>query len=440
VPVCKGTCRLLATLHGFYPGPLACPTLLSSASHPGATKRRLLIFAALFLAALCALAVSLEASAPAKTPQEKYDATKEKLEGVQEDQSSLAATLEEQNRAIDSMIGEVSALRLEQAAVEAELAEKQSELEAATAALEAEEEHLEEVRAQLTKVLGVLRERLVAIYESGSPSVVNAILESEDWSEMSAQTEYLNRIQSYDDSVVERVKTLRNEVTDAVDRLTDNRDKVEQARDSVAAIEAEVAAARAAAESRFAELQEAQAQRREAMAGLESQEEALNDNLASISSQIAAEGETMPAGAMVPAPLNPGETAGFISESQASAPASAPPEVQAAISAANSIATTPYIWGGGHGSFESSGYDCSGAVSFALHGGGLLESPLDSTGLETWGEPGAGKWITVYANATHAWMIIAGLAFDTVGGPGPRWHSSPVSSPEGFIVRHPPGL
>ena len=103
-------------------------------------------------------------------------------------------------------------------------------------------------------------------------------------------------------------------------------------------------------------------------------------------------------------------------------PSAAPPAVQAAIEAANSIATTPYIWGGGHGSFESSGYDCSGAVSFALNGGGFLDSPLDSTGLETWGEPGPGQWITVYANAGHAWMIIAGLAFDTVGGPGPRWH------------------
>jgi len=115
------------------------------------------------------------------------------------------------------------------------------------------------------------------------------------------------------------------------------------------------------------------------------------------------------------------------------------PAVQAAIEAANSIATTPYIWGGGHGSFESSGYDCSGAVSFALHGGGFLESPLDSTGLETWGEAGPGKWITVYANASHAWMVIAGIAFDTVGGPGPRWHDPWVDSPEGFVVRHPGG-
>ena len=111
------------------------------------------------------------------------------------------------------MIGEVSELRQKQAAVEAELAEKQGELEAATAALKKEKEHLEEVRAQLGRALGVLRERLVAIYEAGSPSVVNAILESDNWSDMAAQTEYLNRIQSYDDSVVDRVKTLRDEVT-----------------------------------------------------------------------------------------------------------------------------------------------------------------------------------------------------------------------------------
>jgi peptidoglycan hydrolase CwlO-like protein len=406
-------------------------------THPGASKRRALLFAALMLATLCVLVLST-ASAPAETPQEKLDATQGKLDHVRESQSSLAETIAAQNAAIDSMIGEVSALRQKQAAVEAELAEKQRELAAATAALEQEEAHLERVREQLGRALGVLRERLVAIYESGSPDVINAILESSNWSEMAAQTEYLNRIQSYDDSVVERVKTLRDEVTNAVAHLADNRAKIESARDAIAVKEREVAAARAEAESRFAELKSAQAQRREAMEALESREQALSDNLASISNQIASEGGPVATGE-VPAPLTAGETAGFINESEASAPASAPAAIQAAISAANAIATTPYIWGGGHGSFESSGYDCSGAVSYALHGGGFLESPLDSTGLETWGEAGPGKWITVYANAEHAWMMIAGLAFDTVGGPGPRWHSSPVDSPEGFIARHPSG-
>jgi len=407
-------------------------------THPGASKRRALLFSALLLTALCAFAVAV-ASAPAVvTPQEKLEKTQGKLDAVREEGSALAETIAEQNAAIDSMIGEVSALRQRQAALEAELAEKQAELERATAALEKEKEHLARVRERLQRALDILRERLVAIYESGSPDLVNLVLDSDDWAEMEAQTEYLNRIQSYDDSVVGRVKTLRDQVTGAVARLADARAEVKDARDSIAAAEREAAAAKAEAESRFAELKAAQAERQQAMDALESREEALGNNLASITNQIASEGGPVPTGE-VPAPLTPGQTAGFINESQASAPASAPDAVKAAISAANAIATTPYIWGGGHGSFESSGYDCSGSVSYALHGGGMLDSPLDSTGLSTWGEPGPGKWITVYANAGHAWMTIAGLAFDTSGGAGPRWHSSFSSSTEGFIARHPPG-
>jgi membrane-bound lytic murein transglycosylase B len=125
----------------------------------------------------------------------------------------------------------------------------------------------------------------------------------------------------------------------------------------------------------------------------------------------------------------------------ASAPEDAPAAVKAAISAANSIATTPYIWGGGHGSWYASGYDCSGAVSFALYGAGLLDTPLTSGSLESYGEPGPGRWITIYASATHAYAEIAGLRWDTVGdaqGTGPRWHPEPPY-PEGFVVRHPPG-
>ena len=408
-----------------------------SHTHPSATRRGSLLLAALLLAALCALAVS-DASAPAKDLQSQLQSTQGKLAHVRASQSSLSATIAEQNAAIDSMIGEVSKLRQRQAAVEAQLAAKQVELEKATAELAKERRHLQKVRAQLNRALRVLRGRLVAIYESGSPDVLNAVLDSSSWSDLATQTEYLSRIQSYDDSVVGRVKALRNQVRDTVKRLAAARARIRAARDSIAATEREVASARAAAESRFAELKAAQVQRRQALEALESREQALGDNLASISSQIATSGGPVTT-TSTPAPLTPGETANFISESEASAPASAPPAIRSAISAANSIATTPYIWGGGHGSFESSGYDCSGAVSFALNGGGFLSSPLDSTGLETWGEPGPGRWITVYANAEHAWMTIAGLAFDTVGGPGPRWHSSPVDSPEGFIARHPPG-
>ncbi len=112
------------------------------------------------------------------------------------------------------------------------------------------------------------------------------------------------------------------------------------------------------------------------------------------------------------------------------------------IAAADEIATRPYVFGGGHGSFQSEGYDCSGSVSYALHGGGLLSSPEDSSGLESYGEAGPGKYITIYANAEHAYMTIDGRRFDTVAlqEDGSRWANSPGEDGGGFVERHPDGL
>jgi peptidoglycan hydrolase-like protein with peptidoglycan-binding domain len=111
------------------------------------------------------------------------------------------------------------------------------------------------------------------------------------------------------------------------------------------------------------------------------------------------------------------------------------------IAAGEEIATRPYQWGGGHGSFQSAGYDCSGSVSYALHGGGLLSSPLDSTGFESYGEAGPGSHITIYANAEHVYMVVDGRRFDTVAQQesGSRWSSSMTSS-SGYVVRHPAGF
>ena len=119
----------------------------------------------------------------------------------------------------------------------------------------------------------------------------------------------------------------------------------------------------------------------------------------------------------------------------------APKAIQRAISAANELVGLPYIWGGGHASWYAPGYDCSGAVSYALAGGGFLSAPLTSVGLESWGAPGPGRWLTVYANSVHTFTVIDGLRFDTVGdarGSGPRWHPA-LADTQGFIARHPPG-
>jgi hypothetical protein len=111
------------------------------------------------------------------------------------------------------------------------------------------------------------------------------------------------------------------------------------------------------------------------------------------------------------------------------------------IAAGEEIATRPYVYGGGHGSFQSAGYDCSGSVSYALHGGGLLSSPMDSTGFESYGEPGPGRHITIYANSGHVYMVVDGRRFDTVAQQegGSRWSGSATSS-SGYVVRHPAGL
>jgi len=148
----------------------------------------------------------------------------------------------------------------------------------------------------------------------------------------------------------------------------------------------------------------------------------------------------------------PGAVAKLLPDGTAAAPADAPPQVQSAIWAANHIQDKPYRYGGGHKDFDDTAYDCSGTVSYMLHGGGLLDSPLDSSSFMKWGEKGEGAWITVYTNPGHAYAVIAGLRLDTsVAGmsrtrktkaavkafeSGPRWRPMPRSG-RGFVKRHP---
>jgi len=133
---------------------------------------------------------------------------------------------------------------------------------------------------------------------------------------------------------------------------------------------------------------------------------------------------------------------GSLSFGRAHAPSEAPEKVVHAIHAGNKIVGKPYKWGGGHGSFEDSGYDCSGTVSYALGRAGLLKAPMDSKSLMNFGERGKGRWITIYARQGHAFMVVAGLRLDTTGrsgNDGPGWRGSKRSM-SGFVARHPAGL
>ncbi len=147
-------------------------------------------------------------------------------------------------------------------------------------------------------------------------------------------------------------------------------------------------------------------------------------------------------GASAHAVTTPGDKATLVN-GLAVAPADAPDAVKRVIAAANSIATTPYEYAGGHGSWNSSGYDCSGSVGFALHGGGLLSQTEDSGQMESYGAAGTGQWITLYANAGHVYANIAGLWFDTAAQSSSngqdRWSTQRVSPAGGFVARHPRG-
>ncbi|MEI2701553.1 MAG: peptidoglycan-binding protein [Baekduia sp.] len=137
----------------------------------------------------------------------------------------------------------------------------------------------------------------------------------------------------------------------------------------------------------------------------------------------------------------PGEKAKLGADGLAIAPESAPDEVKQIIAAGNRIAKKPYIYGGGHASWNAAGYDCSGSVSYALHGAKLLDSPLPSGPLMSWGKAGKGEWVTIYSNPGHVFMVVAGLRFDTSGrsGNGSRWQES-MRPAGGNAVRHPSGL
>ena len=150
---------------------------------------------------------------------------------------------------------------------------------------------------------------------------------------------------------------------------------------------------------------------------------------------------------VAPAPTVPCCKAKVLKNGMALAPQGAPPQVVAAIAAGNAIRKKPYRYGGGHRSFADTGYDCSGAVSYVLNGAGLLTTPMHSGMFASqWGAPGRGQWITVFANRSHAYMVVAGLRFDTsaVGEPlrrgsGPRWRAT-KRKPTGYWPRYYPGL
>jgi murein DD-endopeptidase MepM/ murein hydrolase activator NlpD len=239
-------------------------------------------------AALIAMLLAASA-APAAELTDELEAKESKLEEVRDREGVLTTTISRYGAEIDRLTGEVATIRNHEAAVAEQLAAKQAELDTAAQRLGSAHDRLLEIRARLTRALGVLRERLIAIYENGIPDVLSVIISSGDVDDLAARTEYMDRIRGADEAIVDRVRDLRNEAKALVTELRESKLTIESARDEIAAEERELASTRASLQGRQAELHEARATRVAALSRIGEHEHELEGSVAAIQSELAAQ-------------------------------------------------------------------------------------------------------------------------------------------------------
>jgi peptidoglycan hydrolase CwlO-like protein len=315
------------------------------------------------------------------------------------------------------------------ASVQAKLNTRVAQLTEVQGSLLSARDDLVDLENRLHEATIALSANLVANYEGSEPDLVSVILQSHGFGDLLERMSFLKRIAHQDSNVVGTTRTARAEVSREATTLAtlEARDRI--LADQVLAQRNQVAALKAALLNRqIAELG--------ARAHTADQLHALNESLKSLEARAAAQAARAATTGNVDVGGIAVDTGGMVQP-----PSGAPPAVAKVIAAGNAIATLPYIFGGGHASFHADGYDCSGSVSYALAAAGLVSSPMVSGDFENWGDPGPGRWITIYANADHVWMDVAGWRFDTVAlaESGTRWARGGGEFSD-MVVVHPPGF
>jgi murein DD-endopeptidase MepM/ murein hydrolase activator NlpD len=261
-----------------------------------------LVALALSVAAVALSTLLVAGPAPARDLESKLEAKQSKLDEVREKKGVLTSTISHYGDRIDRLTGEVADIRGREEAVRTRLAAKQAELDKAVADLDVAKGHLVELRARLKRALGALRDRLVAMYETGTPDVISVIVGSAGVDDLAARAEYLDRLHGMDEAVVGRVRELRDQVQRIVDRLRTTKDQIEATRDAIATEEQALVSARAALQSHQRELVAARGKRVAALAQIGEHEEELDGDVAAIQGKIAAQ---LSATGSVPLPAGP---------------------------------------------------------------------------------------------------------------------------------------
>ncbi len=310
-----------------------------------------------------------------------------------------------------------------------QLTAREDQLRDVQTALLKARDRLVDLENWLERATHALAANLVATYENGQPDLVSVILQAHGFNQLLDQVNFMHRVGTQDAQIVASTRAARQAVAREAALLGRLEQRDQRLANQVIGQRNQVAALQAA-------LLHQQIQEMGARSNDTSKLHALNAHLSSLEAKAAAEA------AKAAATGNAGvggiavDTGGMVQ-----APPGAPAAVAQIIAAGNAIATLPYIYGGGHASFHADGYDCSGSVSYVLAAAGLISSPMVSGNFENWGDPGPGQWVTIYSNADHVWMQVAGWRFDTVALAeyGTRWAQGGGEF-AGFVVRHPPGL
>ncbi len=354
--------------------------------------------------------------------------------------SSAASSLQSQINADSAKIHQtadgVAQARSRLAEIQTRLDIHINELRSVQTELMQARDHLTELEARLKVASTDLSNNLRASYENGDPNLIDAVLNAGGFAQLLDQVNFVQRIGKQDAQIVGFTRTARTQVLAQTIRLGNLEMRDRNLTDQILSQRNQVAALQSALLTQEINATRARAGARSELSDVNSQLSGLRQKLAAVEARAAAEA------AQTSAEVNQSiggiaiDTSGMVQP-----PADAPAAVKEMIAAGNAIATLPYIWGGGHASFISPGYDCSGSVSYVLAAAGLLSAPEVSGDFESYGDPGPGQWVTIYAASGHVWMEIAGWRFDTVAlaEDGSRWTQGGGEF-DGFVVRHPPGL
>jgi cell wall-associated NlpC family hydrolase len=372
-----------------------------------------------------AATVALLASGPAPSAADLQS----RIQADRSAQASLRSAIAADTARIHQTNGGLQAAEGHLTALQSELSTREAQLGAVQTQLLAARTHLLDLENLLERASRALAANLVANYEGAQPNLVSVVLEAHGFSDLLEKLSFLKTIGHQDAQIVDSTRLARTEVARQANALGKLEVRDQRLAAAVLAQRNQVAALQdALLRERISELGN-RASNASKLSALNSQLSTLETKAAQQAAAAAATGNAGIGGIAV-------NTGGMVKP-----PPGAPAAVAQVMAAGNAIATLPYIWGGGHGSFQANGYDCSGSVSYALAAAGLVSAPMVSGNFESWGEPGPGRWITVYANAGHVWMEVAGWRFDTVAlaENGTRWAQGGGEF-SGFVVRHPAGL